>query len=97
MLRFKQEMKIHHHQLELNHQVLKSLKIKVKLLVTIKIMALIKEEHKVKKLMKTLLTLKMMMVVDQFKLNHKFHTQESIKVFNGIISLTTSLGVFEEG
>jgi hypothetical protein len=39
----------------------------------------------------------MMMMVDQFNLNHKCHTQESTKAFNGIIPLTTYLGVFEEG
>ena len=39
----------------------------------------------------------MMMMVDQFNLNLKCHTQESIKAFNGIIPLTTYLGVFEEG
>ena len=30
----------------------------------------------------------MMMMVDQFNLNLKCHTQESIKAFNGIIPLT---------
>jgi hypothetical protein len=38
-----------------------------------------------------------MMMVDQFNPNHKCLIQEFIEVFNGIIPLTTSLGVFEEG
>ena len=86
----------HHHQQELNHQALKSLKIIVKLLVTIKIKAMIKGELKWKQLKKIHLEL-IMMMVDQFNLNLMCHTQESIKVFNGIIPLTTYLGVFEEG
>ena len=73
------------------------LKIKVKLLVTIKIEAMIKGEHKGKQLKKKHLELIIMMMVDQFNLNHKCHTQEFIKAFNGIISLTIYLGVFEQG
>jgi hypothetical protein len=41
---------IHHHPQELNHQALNNLKIKVKFMVTIKLMALIKGENKVEKL-----------------------------------------------
>jgi hypothetical protein len=87
----------HHHQQELNHQALMSLKIKVKLLVTIKIKAMIKGEHKRNQLKKVHLELIMIVMVDQFNLNHKCHTQESIKTSNGIIRLTKYLGVFEEG
>ena len=87
----------HDLQQELNHQALKFLKIIVKLLVMIKIKAMIKGELKKKQLKKIHLELIMMMMVDQFNLNHKCHTQESIKAFNGIIPLTTYLGVFEEG
>ena len=46
------------------------LKIKVKLLVTTKSMALIKLENKVEKLKKMLLKLKTMMMVDPFNLSH---------------------------
>jgi len=87
----------HHHQQELNLQALKFLKIKVKLLVTIKIKAMIKGELKWRQLKKMQLELIMMMPVDQFNLNHKCHTQESIKALNGIIPLTIYLGVFKEG
>jgi hypothetical protein len=51
----------------------------------------------VKRLKKMLLKLKMMMIVDQFNLIIMYLIQECIKVYNGIIPLTTSLGVFEEG
>ena len=54
-------------------------------------------EHKVKKLKKKHLKIKMMMMVNLFNLNTKCLIQEFIKVFNGIIPLTTSLGVFEKG
>jgi hypothetical protein len=39
----------------------------------------------------------MMMMMNQFNLNHKCLIQEFIKVFNEIILLTTSLEVFKEG
>ena len=52
--------------------------------------------HKVKKLKKKHLKLKMMIMVNQFNHNTKCLIQEFIKVFNGIIMLTTSLGVFEK-
>ena len=87
----------HRHQQELNHQALKFLKIKVKLLVTIKIKAMIKGELKWRQLKKMQLELIMMITMDQFNLNHKCHTQESIKAFNGITPLTTSLGVLKRG
>ena len=87
----------HRHQQELNHQALKSLKIKFKLLVMIKIKSMIKGEHKGKQLKKKHLELIIMMMVDQFNLNLKCRTQESIKASNGIIPLTIYLGVFEEG
>ncbi|XP_039803896.1 uncharacterized protein LOC120667995 [Panicum virgatum] len=57
-------MTTHHHPLELSHQALKPLKIKVKIMVTIMIMARIKGEHKVKKLKEKHLKLKEMMMVD---------------------------------
>ena len=76
MLQLKQEMKIHHHPLELSHQVLKSLKIKVKIMVTIMIMAWIKGEHKVKKLKEKHLKLKEMMMVNLFNHNAKCLIQE---------------------
>jgi hypothetical protein len=38
-----------------------------------------------------------MMMLYQFNPNHRWLIQEFIKVFNGIILLTTSLGVFKEG
>ena len=87
----------HRHQQELNHQALKSLKIKFKLLVMIKIKSMIKGEHKRKQLKKKHLELIMMMVVDQFNLSQMCHTQESIKAFNRIIPSTIYMGVFEEG
>jgi hypothetical protein len=95
-LRLTQALKIHHHQQEWNHQVLKFIKMKVKFMVTIMDGALIKGENKVVKLKKMLHKLKMMMM-DQFNVNLKHHTQEYIKWFNGIILLTTYLGAFKEG
>ena len=67
------------------------------LMATIMIMAWIKGEHKVKKLNKKLLKLKIMMLVNPFNLDTKFLIQECIKVYNGIIPLTISLGVSGEG
>jgi len=52
-------------------------------MMTIMIVAWIKVEHKVKKLNKKLLKLKMMMMVDQFNLNVKYLIQECIKLYNG--------------
>ena len=86
----------HHHQQEFNLQALKFLKIKVKLLVTTKSMALIKWENKVEKLKKMLLKLKTMMMADPFNLSHKCLIQVFIKAYNETITLTTSLGVFKE-
>jgi hypothetical protein len=83
-LRLKQAIKIHHHLQEWNHQVFKLVKKKVKLMVTIMDGALIKGENKVVKPKKKLHKLKMMML-DQFNVNLKHHTQEYIKWFNGII------------
>jgi hypothetical protein len=57
--------------------------------------ALIKGENKVVKPKKKPHKLKMMM--DQFNVNLKHHTQEYIKWFNRIIPLTTYLGAFKEG
>jgi hypothetical protein len=48
------------------------------------------------KLKKKLHKLKMMMM-DQFNVNLKHHTQEYIKWFNGIIPWTTYLEAFKEG
>jgi len=86
-------MLIHLHQQELHHQA--PLKIKIKLLVTIKFMAMIKGEVKMVKL--KMMFFKLMMMMDPFKDNHKCLIQEFTKAFNGIIPLTTFLGVFEEG
>jgi hypothetical protein len=58
--------------------------------------ALIKAENKVVRPKKNLQKLKKMMM-DQFNVNLKHHTQEYIKWFNGIIPLTTYLGAFKEG
>jgi hypothetical protein len=69
---------------------------KVKFMVMIMDGALIKGENKVVKLKKKLHKLKMMMM-DQFNVNLKHHTQEYIKWFNWIIPLTTYLGAFKEG
>jgi hypothetical protein len=69
---------------------------KVKFMVTIMDEALIKGENKVVKLKKMLHKLKMMMM-DQFNVNLKHHTQEYIKWLNRIIPLTTYLGAFKEG
>jgi len=52
--------------------------------------------HKVKKLKKKHLKLKMMMIMNPFNHNTKCLIQECIKVYNGIILLIISLGVFEE-
>jgi hypothetical protein len=65
-------------------------------MVTIMHGTLIKGENKVVKLKKKPHKLKMMMM-DPFNVNLKHHTQEYIKWFNGIILLTTYLGVFKEG
>jgi hypothetical protein len=94
-LRLTQAIKIHHHQLEWNHQVLKFIKNKIKFMVTIMDGALIKEENKVVKLKKMLHKLKMLMM-DQFNVNLKHNTQEYIKWFNRIIPSTTYLGVSKE-
>jgi hypothetical protein len=51
---------------------------------------------KVVKLKEKLHKLKMMMM-DQFNVNLKHHTQEYIKCFNEIITLITYFGVFKEG
>jgi hypothetical protein len=83
-LRLTQTIKVHHHQQEWNHQVLKFIKKKVKFMVMIMDGALIKGENKVVKPKKKLHKLKMMMT-DQFNVNLKHHTQEYIKWFNGII------------
>jgi hypothetical protein len=72
------------------------IKMKVKLMVTIMDGALIKGENKVMKLKEKLHKLNMMMM-DPFNVNLKHHTQEYIKWFNGVIPLTTYLGVFKEG
>jgi hypothetical protein len=64
-------------------------------MVTIMDGALIKEENKVVKLKKMLHKLKMLMM-DQFNVNLKHHTQEYIKWFNRIIPSTTYLGVSKE-
>ena len=93
----KQEMTTHHHPLELSHQALKSLKIKVMIMVTMKIMAWVKGEHKVKKLKEKHLKLKEMMMVNLFNHNAKCLIQECFKVYNGIIPLTIFLGLSEEG
>jgi hypothetical protein len=95
-LRLTQALKIHHHQQEWNHQVLKFIKMKVKFMVTIMDEALIKGENKVVKLKEKLHKLKMMMM-DLYNVNLKHHTQEYIKWFNGIIPLTTYFGAFKEG
>jgi hypothetical protein len=95
-LRLTQAIKIYHHQQEWNHQVLKLIKKKVKFMVTIMDGAMIKGENKVVKLKKKLHKL-MMMMMDPFNFNLKHHTQEYIKWFNGIIPLTTYLGVSKEG
>jgi len=63
----------------------------------IRIKTMIKGELKWRQLKRMYLELIMMMMLDQFNLNHKCHTQESIKAFNGIIPLTIYLGVFKEG
>jgi hypothetical protein len=86
-LQLTQTIKVHHHQQEWNNHVLKFIKKKVKFMVTIMDGALIKEENKVVKLKNKLHKLKMMMMVmmDQFNINLKHHTQEYIKWFNGII------------
>jgi hypothetical protein len=94
-LRLTQAIKIHHHQLEWNHQVLKFNKKKVKFMATIMDRALIKGENKVVKLKVKLHKLKMMM--DPFNVNIKHHTQEYIKWFNEIIPSTTFLEVSKEG
>jgi hypothetical protein len=65
-------------------------------MVTIMDEALIKAENKVVRPKKNLQKLKKMMM-DQFNVNLKHHTQEYIKWFNGIIPLTTYLGAFKEG
>jgi hypothetical protein len=57
---------------------------------------LIKGENKVVKPKKKLHKLKMMMM-DQFNVNLKHHTQEYIKWFNEIIPWTTYLEAFKEG
>jgi hypothetical protein len=69
---------------------------KVKSMETIMDGALIKGENKVKKLKTKLHKLKTMMM-DLYNVNIKHHTQGYIKWFNGIIPLTTYLGVFKEG
>jgi hypothetical protein len=91
-----QAIKIHHHQQEWNHQVLKFIKKKVKFMVTITDGALIKGENKVVNLKKKLHKVNMMMM-DPFNVNLKHHIQEYIKWFNGIIPSTTFLGVSKEG
>jgi hypothetical protein len=69
---------------------------KVKFMVTIMDGALIKGGNKVVNLKKKLHKLKMMMM-NQFNVNLKHHTQKYIKWFNGITPLTTYLGAFKEG
>jgi transposase InsO family protein len=85
---------IYPNQQESNHQVF--LKIKIKLMVTIMIVAMIKGELVVKMLKLMVLMMRAMMI-SLFNANQYSLTQEFIKVFNGIIPLIISLGVFEEG
>jgi transposase InsO family protein len=72
------------------------LKIKIKLMVAIMIVAMIKGELVVKRLKLMVLMMRAMMM-SLFNTNQYSLTQEFIKVFNGIIPLIISLGVFEEG
>jgi hypothetical protein len=95
-LRVTQAIKIHHHQQEWNHQVLKFIKMKVKFMVTIMEGALIKGENKVVKLKNKLHKVKMMMM-GPFNVSLKHHTQEYIKWFNEIIPLTSYSGISKEG
>ena len=79
----KQEMTTHHHPLELSHQALESLKIKVIIMVTIIIMSWIKGEHKVKKLKKKHLKLKEMMMVNLFNHNASVSFKSASKCTTG--------------
>jgi hypothetical protein len=65
-------------------------------MVTIMIVAMIKGELVVKMLKLMVLMMRAMMM-SLFNANQYSLTQEFIKVFNGIIPLIISLGVFEEG
>jgi hypothetical protein len=95
-LRMTKAIKIHHHQQEWNHQVLKFIKMKVKFLVTIMDGALIKGDNKVLKLKKKHRKLKMIMM-DPYNINLKHHTQDYTKWFNRINPSATFLGAFKEG
>jgi hypothetical protein len=65
-------------------------------MVTIMIVAMIKGELVVKMLKLMVLMMRAMMM-SLFNANQYSLTQEFIKVFNGIILLIISMGVFEEG